>query len=50
MGDLGSGMKWEDPWPVQDMKECVKKYGKKSLSDSVRLVNARKPLSSLPSP
>ncbi|TCD63557.1 hypothetical protein EIP91_005228 [Steccherinum ochraceum] len=40
MGDLGSNMKWEDPWPVEDMKSCIKKYGKKTLSDAVRLVNA----------
>ncbi|KAH8099884.1 DHH phosphoesterase [Cristinia sonorae] len=40
MGDLGSAFKWEDPWPVEDMKACFKKYTKKCLSDAVRLVNA----------
>lgn len=43
MGDLGSNMKWAHPWPAGDMKECNKTYGKKTLSDAVRLVNARMP-------
>ncbi|KAI0070620.1 DHH phosphoesterase [Panus rudis PR-1116 ss-1] len=40
MGDLGSSLKWEHPWPGDEMKECFKKYGKKTLSDVVGIVNA----------
>ena len=41
MGDLGANMKWEAPWPAEDMRRCIQQYGKKTLSDAVRLVNAR---------
>lgn len=41
MGDLGANMKWEPPWPAEDMRRCIHHYGKKTLSDAVRLVNAR---------
>jgi len=39
-GDLGTSMKWDHPWPEEEMKACVKMYGKKVLSDAVGLVNA----------
>jgi hypothetical protein len=37
-GDLGNTLKWESPFP--DMKDCLKKYTKKTLNDVVSLVNA----------
>ena len=37
-GDLGNTLKWESPFP--DMKECLKKYTKKTLNDVVSAVNA----------
>lgn len=38
MGDLGSTIKWEAPFP--DMKHCLKKYTKKALNDGVSMLNA----------
>jgi hypothetical protein len=37
-GDLGNTFKWESPFP--DMKDCLKKYTKKTLNDVVSFVNA----------
>ena len=37
-GDLGNTFKWESPFPV--MKDCLKKYTKKTLNDVVSAVNA----------
>lgn len=37
-GDLGNALKWEPPFP--DMREPLKKYTKKLLTDAVSLVNA----------
>lgn len=37
-GDLGNTFKWESPFP--DMKDCMKKYTKKTLNDVVSFVNA----------
>lgn len=37
-GDLGNTFKWEPPFP--DMKDCLKKYTKKTLNDVVSAVNA----------
>ncbi|KAI0820597.1 hypothetical protein BC628DRAFT_1396292 [Trametes gibbosa] len=38
MGDLGTGFKWEPPFP--DMHACLKKWTKKVLGEAVGLVNA----------
>lgn len=38
MGDLGSTIKWELPFP--NMKQCLKKYTKKALNDGVSMLNA----------
>ncbi len=41
MGDLGTGFKWERPFP--DMRECLKKWTKKPLvGETIGLINARK--------
>jgi hypothetical protein len=37
-GDLGNTFKWEPPFP--DMKDCLKKYTKKTLNEVVSAVNA----------
>ena len=37
-GDLGNTLKWESPFP--DMRDCLKKYSKKTLNDVVSAVNA----------
>ena len=37
-GDLGNTFKWESPFP--DMRDCMKKYTKKTLNDAVSFVNA----------
>ncbi len=37
-GDLGNTFKWESPFP--DMKDCLKKYSKKTLNDVVSAINA----------
>lgn len=37
-GDLGNTIKWESPFP--NMKNCLKKYTKKTLNDVVSFVNA----------
>ena len=47
MGDLGADMKWTHPWPAEDMKSCMRSYGKKTLSDVVSLINARKSITIL---
>ncbi|KAI0762220.1 DHH phosphoesterase [Fomes fomentarius] len=38
MGDLGTGFKWERPFP--DMRECLKKWTKKALGEAIGLINA----------
>ncbi|KAK7690064.1 hypothetical protein QCA50_006709 [Cerrena zonata] len=40
IGDLGSTSQFEDLWPREDMKACVKKFKKKTLHDVVSLINA----------
>lgn len=43
-GDLGSGVKWQDPFP--DMAPAIKQHGgKQKFSQAVSLINARKLLS-----
>ncbi|KAG8946401.1 hypothetical protein FRC04_011847 [Tulasnella sp. 424] len=39
IGDLGSALKWEPPFP--DMADTFKRYKKKSLTEAVSLINAR---------
>ena len=41
-GDLGTTFSFPPPWPQDDMKRCVKKWGKKNMTDAVSLLNARK--------
>ncbi len=39
MGDLGTSFKWEAPFP--DMRECFKRWTKKTLGEAIALLNAR---------
>ena len=46
-GDLGSGVKWEAPFP--DMGPAIKQHGgKQRFSQAVSLINARKVPHTLP--
>ncbi|RDX44798.1 DHH phosphoesterase [Lentinus brumalis] len=38
MGDLGTSFKWEAPFP--DMRECFKRWTKKTLGEAIALLNA----------
>ncbi|TBU22089.1 DHH phosphoesterase [Dichomitus squalens] len=38
MGDLGTGFKWESPFP--DMRDCLKTWTKKAFGEAIGLVNA----------
>ena len=40
MGDLGTGFKWEAPFP--DMRDCLRRWTKKAFGEAIGLVNARK--------
>ena len=40
MGDLGTSFKWEAPFP--DMRDCLKRWTKKTLGEAIGLLNARK--------
>ncbi|KAI0694467.1 hypothetical protein C8T65DRAFT_666705 [Cerioporus squamosus] len=38
MGDLGTSFKWEAPFP--DVRECLKRWTKKTLGEGISLLNA----------
>lgn len=41
LGDLGATSQFDHLWSKDDIQACIKKFGKKTLTDVVSLVNAR---------
>lgn len=46
LGDLGTSFRFPPPFPEKDMKECFKKYTKKTINAAASLINARKLMTS----